>query len=117
MKKKSRSWSQRRSQTLRAHYPLCWQAQPRWVAECSLRLHGLRADGAGIFTPFADCFIAIETVQGQEDELLSLVNDAVPQDHPHYAAIKSRVQVLLGNPGWPQERKLVFARRLIKHLA
>jgi hypothetical protein len=56
-------------------------------------------------------------LQAQQAQLEALLTDSVPRDHPHYPAIKAKLQVLQGNPGWPHERKLVFARRLIKQLA
>ncbi|EFN59775.1 expressed protein [Chlorella variabilis] len=53
----------------------------------------------------------------QERRLMALVDKALPRDHPHYAAAKQRIAVLQANPGWSQERKMVFTKRLIKRLA
>lgn len=45
----------------------------------------------------------------------------VTSTHPSFdtylQAAKQRLEVLQGNPGWSQERKVVFAKRLIKRLA
>lgn len=49
--------------------------------------------------------------------LQALLDAALPRDHPHYAAARERLAVLQGNPGWPHERKMVFAKRLLKRLA
>ena len=49
--------------------------------------------------------------------LYALLDASLPRDHPGYAAARQRLEVLAGNPGWSHERKVVFARRLIKRLA
>ena len=38
-------------------------------------------------------------------------------DAARRAAVLPKLRALQANPNWPQERKIVFARRLIKQLA
>jgi hypothetical protein len=52
-----------------------------------------------------------------ERRLTALLHKALPRDHPNFRAAESRLAVLQGNPGWSQERKMVFAKRLLKRLS
>ncbi|KAL4421565.1 hypothetical protein ABPG75_010856 [Micractinium tetrahymenae] len=52
-----------------------------------------------------------------ERRLSALLDQGLPRDHPNYAAAAERLAVVQGNPGWSHERKMVFAKRLIKRMA
>lgn len=52
-----------------------------------------------------------------ERRLTALLDRGLPRDHPNYAAAAERLAVVQGNPGWSHERKMVFAKRLIKQMA
>jgi hypothetical protein len=56
-------------------------------------------------------------VQARALQLTAVLDSGMAQDHPRYEAVRAKLQVLEGNPGWPQERKLLFARHLLKSLA
>ena len=51
-----------------------------------------------------------------ERRLTRVLERGLPADHPHYATAQKRLAVLQSNPGWSQERKMVFAKRLVKRL-
>jgi len=59
---------------------------------------------------------AANPVVGQQ-ELSKLVEEKVPQGHRNYDSIMAKVKTLQANPYWPQERKVVFVRRLLRQLA
>jgi len=52
----------------------------------------------------------------KEQELEKLL-DTITQEHEHYEAIATKFRVLQSNPDWPHEKKVVFAKRLLKHLS
>ncbi|KAL4426034.1 hypothetical protein ABPG77_007830 [Micractinium sp. CCAP 211/92] len=52
-----------------------------------------------------------------ERRLRALLDRGLPRDHPNYEAAAQQLAVVQGNPGWPHERKMVFAKRLIKQMA
>jgi hypothetical protein len=52
----------------------------------------------------------------KEQELEKLL-DNITQEHEYYEAIVAKFRVLQSNPDWPHEKKLVFAKRLLKHLS
>ena len=52
----------------------------------------------------------------KEQELEKLL-DTITQEHQHYEAIVAKFRVLQSNPAWPHEKKVVFAKRLLKHLS
>lgn len=52
----------------------------------------------------------------REQELMKLL-DTITPEHEYYEAIVTKFRVLQSNPNWPHEKKLVFARRLLKHLS
>lgn len=49
----------------------------------------------------------------QEKELKSIVAQ-IDADHPLKQRIESKVDVILANPMWPHDRKIVFTKRLVK---
>lgn len=49
--------------------------------------------------------------------LFALLDSALPRDHHGYEVARQQLSVLEGNPGWSQERKMVYAKRLLKRLA
>lgn len=53
----------------------------------------------------------------QARRLTALLDKALPKDHPNYGPAKQRLAVVQGNPGWSQERKMVFTKRLLKRMA
>ena len=64
---------------------------------------------------------ALPTLQKQdprvkEHELDSLLEE-MPQHHKNYAAALSKLRVLQGNPNWSHEKKVIFARRLVRDLS
>ncbi|PRW60758.1 putative histone H2A variant 3 [Chlorella sorokiniana] len=63
------------------------------------------------------CAHPLPNLLALEQRLGQLLDKALPRDHPNYALAKTRLEVLQGNPGWTHERKVVFAKRLIKRLA
>lgn len=63
------------------------------------------------------CAHPLPNLLALERRLGALLDKAMPRDHPNYSLAKKRLEVLQGNPGWSHERKMVFAKRLIKRLA
>jgi hypothetical protein len=76
-----------------------------------------RAEAVVGFEATTRLALEARTAEGLAAELEALVADGLPADHPRLGAARAAVGVLQGNPGWPHERKLVFARRLVKRLA
>ncbi len=52
----------------------------------------------------------------KEQELEKLLEN-ITQEHEYYESIVAKFRVLQSNPDWPHEKKVVFAKRLLKHLA
>jgi hypothetical protein len=52
----------------------------------------------------------------QEAELEETVQAALPANSLHVSAVLAKIKVLQANPHWPHDRKMIFARRLLKTL-
>jgi len=56
-------------------------------------------------------------LQVQNQQLEKLLTATMTPSHQHYAAVAAQLKVLQSNSYWPHEKKLVFARRLLRQLA
>lgn len=61
-------------------------------------------------------FLEQQDPRVREQELEKMLENITPE-HEYYESIVAKFRVLQSNPNWPHEKKLVFARRLLKHLA
>lgn len=45
---------------------------------------------------------------------MRLLERSLPADHPMYACVKEKLEVVAANPSWPGPSKIVFTKRLLK---